>query len=63
MFSDSSITCTNRPSGQQWQVISSCDRGDGWPNEWTRFFTVHGTSSATCPDGLYITGPAYQNLP
>lgn len=68
-FSDSSITCTNRPAGQQWRVTSSCDRGDGWP-EWTRFFTVYGstvtgngTSSVTCPDGLYISGPAYQNLP
>ena len=68
-FSDSSITCTSRPAGQQWRVTSSCDRGDDWPNEWTRLFTVYGntvtgngTSTVTCPGGLYITGPAYQNL-
>ncbi len=68
-FSTSSITCTNRPAGQQWRVNSSCDRGDDWFPEWTRFFSVtgnpvtgNGTSTVTCPNGLYNTGPAYQNL-
>lgn len=68
-YSSSSITCTTRPAGQQWRVNSSCDRGDDWPNEWTRFFSVqgntvtgNGTSTVTCPDGLLSTGPAYQNL-
>jgi hypothetical protein len=68
-FSSSSITCTNRPAGQQWRVNSSCDRGPDWEPEWTRFFSVYGntvtgngTSSVTCPGGLLSTGPAYQNL-
>lgn len=66
--STATITCTNRPAGQQWRVTTSCDRGDDW-NPWTRFFTVYGntvtgsgTSTVTCPDDLLNTGPAYQNL-
>lgn len=69
-FSGSSITCTNRPAGQRWQVNSSCDRGDAWLPVWTRYLYVQGnvvtgsgTSAVTCPDGLYSTGPAYQALP
>jgi hypothetical protein len=68
-FSSSSITCTNRPAGQQWQVNSSCDRGDDWEPAWTRYIYVsgnivtgNGTSAVTCANGLLSTGPAYQNL-
>jgi len=68
-FDTSSITCTNRPAGQQWRVNSMCDRGEEWPNPWTRLLSVtgnvvtgNGTSTVTCPNGLLSTGPAYQSL-
>lgn len=68
-FSSASITCTSRPAGQQWRTNTSCDRGEEWPNPWTRFVSVYGntvtgngTSTATCPNSLYNTGPAWQNL-
>jgi hypothetical protein len=68
-YSSASITCTNQPAGQQWQAGTSCDRGDDWPNEWTRFFSIQGntvtgdgTSTATCPDALNNTGPHYVDL-
>jgi hypothetical protein len=69
-FSSGSITCTGRPAGQQWRTNVQCDRGEYWPNDWTRIFTVYGntvtgngTSTGTCPDNLFHTGgPAYQPL-
>jgi hypothetical protein len=64
-----SITCTNRPAGQQWRTNVTCDRGDDWPNEWTRMYTRYGstvtgngTSGADCDAGDTTLGPAFQPL-
>lgn len=58
-----SMSCTNRPPTQQWQIEITCYDGGGWGYVWAtgEIITGNGTSTAVCDRVDYEYGwPAFR---